>query len=99
MAVSIFYQIGFYILIGYSLGVITTIKWWAPPENDIKIETKFGKLVIRGRNNTVSDAIDVTDIADVAGVVPDKKQTRKERRVARRANRKLKKEKDATGNV
>jgi len=89
--VSILYQIGFYVLIGFALGMIVTIKWISPPDEDINIDFGKTKLVIKGRKNVVTDAIDVTEIADVAMSTTDKKkQTRKERVAARRAARKTK---------
>jgi len=54
--VAVIYQYGFFVLIGFALGVAVTVRWIAPPEGDIY----FGKLKIRGRGHTVSDVMDTS---------------------------------------
>jgi len=81
------YQIGFYILLGFVVGVILSVKWINPPSEDIHIETSFGKLKIRGKQHTVTDILDVDNIVDIA---KEKKPTLKERRAARKAEKKSK---------
>jgi len=82
------------ILGGFVAGVIAAVKWINPPRDEINIETKFGKLVVKGkRHSTISDVLDISDIADVS-TLTDKKLTRKERiaiRKKERVERKLKK--------
>jgi hypothetical protein len=41
---------------GLAFGVVVTIKYISPPSQDIKI----GKITIKGRNNTVTDALDIS---------------------------------------
>jgi len=88
-AVSILYQIGFFILVGFGLGVLVGVRV-APPTEDI--EMKIGRLAfkVKGRKNTVTDGMDITDMLDVTvNGKPVKKQTRKERIAERRIRRKL----------
>lgn len=44
------------ILLGFSIGIFVTIKYIAPPSQDIKV----GKITIKGRGNTVTDAVDIS---------------------------------------
>ena len=91
--VSILYQIGFYILLGFGAGVLVGVRV-APPSEDI--EMKIGRLAfkVKGRKNTVTDGMDVTDMLDVTvNGKPITKQARKERIAIRRAARKARKNK------
>lgn len=49
------YEIGFYILTGIIAGMFIALKWLAPAGTEIKL----GKLVIKGRENTVTDILDL----------------------------------------
>jgi hypothetical protein len=83
------YEIGFYILTGIIAGMFLALKFLAPPGTEIKL----GKLVIKGKQN------EVTDILDLDIKLPDSKaekrkirsyriQGRKTRRLARKTKRK-----------
>ena len=92
LAVSILYQIGFWLIIGYAAGVISTVMWIAPPGEDIEVKTIFRKLVVRGKQHSVTDMVDISDVADVVKTVDsERKLTGKERRAARKAKRDAKK--------
>ncbi len=84
-----FYQIGFYVLVGFGMGLIAGVRV-APPTEDVEVKLGSLKLKIRGRNNTVTDGIDITDIIDIAEV--DKKVTKRDARKLARAERKKQKE-------
>lgn len=74
---AVIYQYGFFVLIGIVIGVWITIKWIAPPDDDIHI----GKIKIKGRGHNVSDIVDVE-------VQPDKKRKRLRDRIKERRSQK-----------
>jgi len=82
----IFYQIGIGIFAGFSAGMFVAVKYLTSAE--FNVETKFGKLVVRGRNNTVTDAVDITDTADII--------SKRDARRDERRKKKLKKQKDVS---
>ena len=71
---ALIYQYGFFILIGIIAGIFIALKWLAPEGTEVKV----GKFVIRGRQHTVSDMLDME-------IRPAKKLTWKEKRQARKA--------------
>ena len=85
-----FYQIGFYVLVGFGLGLIAGVRV-APPTEDVEVKLGSLKLKIRGRNNTITDGIDITDIIDTAEVETEGKLSKREARKQRRAKEKLQK--------
>jgi hypothetical protein len=81
-----FYQIGFYVLVGFSGGLFVGMRYGPPTE---EIEIKFRRLVqkLRGKDNVIADGITVSDIVDVV----DRKPTREERKAIRLAKREARK--------
>lgn len=75
------YEIGFYILTGAIAGMFLALKFLAPAGTEIKL----GKLVVKGRQNEVSDILDL-DIK-----LPDKKEERRKVRTYRIQGRKARK--------
>ena len=69
------------------IGIIAVLKWIAPPGDDI--EVKFGKVKIkvRGKNNQVTDGVDVAPVVNITKE-ESKPQTRKEKREKKKAERK-----------
>ena len=67
------YEVGFYILTGVIAGMFLALKFLAPAGTEIKL----GKLVIKGRQNEVSDILDL-DIR-----LPDKKGQKRKIRLYR----------------
>jgi len=76
-----------FVLVGFILGLVATIKFIAPPGDDF--EVKFGKVKIkvRGKNNQVTDAVDMTPIVNITQE-KSKRQLRKEEREKKKADRK-----------
>ncbi len=74
------YEIGFYILTGIIAGIFLALKFLAPAGTEIKL----GKLVVKGRQN------EVTDILDLDIKLPDKKEERRKVRTYRIQGRKAK---------
>lgn len=74
------YEIGFYILTGIIAGMFLALKFLAPAGTEIKL----GKLVVKGRQN------EVTDILDLNIKLPDKKGQKREARSYRIQGRKAK---------
>ena len=75
------YEIGFYILTGIIAGMFLALKFLAPAGTEIKL----GKLVVKGRQN------EVTDILDLDIKLPDKKKERRKVRTYRIQGRKARK--------
>ena len=75
------YEIGFYILTGIIAGMFLALKFLAPAGTEIKL----GKLVVKGRQN------EVTDILDLDIKLPDKKEERRKVRTYRIQGRKARK--------
>lgn len=75
------YQFGFYILTGIIAGMFLALKFLAPAGTEIKL----GKLVVKGRQN------EVTDILDLDIKLPDKKEERRKVRTYRIQGRKARK--------
>jgi hypothetical protein len=97
--VSIFWQWGTILLSGIILGIVISVKWISPPHDEINVETRFGKLVVKGkRHSSITDVLDVTDIADVVSSDDGEgeKLSRKAKRIAKRAERKTRKLKSIT---
>ena len=74
------YEIGFFILTGVIAGMFLALKFLAPAGTEIKL----GKLVVKGRQN------EVTDILDLDIKLPDKKEERRKVRTYRIQGRKAK---------
>lgn len=81
-----FYQIGFFVLAGFSGGLFVGMRF-APPTEDIEIKLRRLTQKLKGKGNKILDGITVEDIIDIV----DKKPTREERVLARKAKRELKK--------
>ena len=75
------YEIGFYILTGIIAGMFLALKFLAPAGTEIKL----GKLVVKGRQN------EVTDILDLDIKLPDKKDQKRKTRTYRIQGRKARK--------
>lgn len=75
------YEIGFFILTGAIAGIFLALKFLAPAGTEIKL----GKLVVKGRQN------EVTDILDLDIKLPDKKEERRKVRTYRIQGRKARK--------
>ena len=71
------YEIVTFVLAGIIAGMIITIKWIAPPGQDITI----GKIKVKGRNNTQSTVVEVDN-------VPSKREQRRQKRELRRNKKK-----------
>jgi hypothetical protein len=74
------YEIGFYILTGAIAGMFVALKFLAPAGTEIKLN----KLVIKGRQN------EVTDILDLNIKLPDKSEQKRKTRTYRIQGRKAK---------
>lgn len=86
-SVSIFYLYGFLILLGFGLGVIAGVRV-APATKDIEVTLHKLKQKLRGRDNTITDGIDISDVLDIFDEpLESKKLIRKERRLARKAKK------------
>ncbi len=83
------YEIGFYILTGIIAGMFLALKFLAPAGTEIKL----GKLVVKGRQNEVSDILDL-DIK-----LPDKKEERRKVRTYRIQGRVKRKARKAAGKI
>ena len=78
-----------FVLTGFILGMIATIKFIAPPGEDVEIKFDKTKLVIKGKNNQVTDAIDVTPVMNIVKEArKSKRQMKKEERDKKKAERK-----------
>ena len=78
-----------FVLTGFILGMIATIKFIAPPGEDVEIKFYKTKLVIKGKNNQVTDAIDVTPVMNIVKEArKSKRQMKKEERAKKKAERK-----------
>jgi hypothetical protein len=78
-----------FVLAGFILGMIAAIKFIAPPGEDIEVNFDKVKFVIRGKNNQVTDGLDVTPIVNITKE-KSKRQKKKEEREKKRAERKNK---------
>lgn len=67
--------------VGISFGIFISMKYIAPPSQDIKI----GKITIKGRNNTITDAVDISKQDTQDNSVESKRDKRKREREERRA--------------
>lgn len=74
------YQYITLILAGIVAGIIATIKWIAPPGQDIT----FGKIKVKGRGNKMDTEVTIDN------ETKSRQQLRKERRDARRKEREAK---------
>ncbi len=74
------YEIGFFVLTGIIAGMFIALKFLAPAGTEIKL----GKLVVKGRQN------EVTDILDLDIKLPNKKEENRKIRSYRIQGRKAK---------
>ncbi len=59
--VSGLWRMGTMLVIGIVIGVFISLKYISPMTSDIKI----GRIVIKGRGNTVTDAVDISKADEV----------------------------------
>ena len=89
-----------FVLTGFILGMIAAIKFIAPPGEDIEIKFDKTKLVIKGKNNQVTDAVDVTPVMNIVKEArKSKRQQKKEDRKMEREKRKLERKNKKSGSV
>lgn len=81
-----FYQIGFFVLAGFSGGLYVGMRF-GPPTEEIEIKLRRLTQKLRGKGNVISDGITVEDLIDVVDRKPSKEEKKANRIAKRLANR------------
>ena len=66
MAAITFYQIGFFVMAGFSGGLFVGMRF-APPTEEIEIKLRRLTQKLRGKGNSINDGITIEDIIDILG--------------------------------